>query len=75
MDVYTQQKRDQHVGNQAPQGWAHVKAKILLPWPTELRFKTAHFRTCVWSPPQISSQGNLTRSTQEKRVHIHINAT
>ena len=29
-----------------PQGKAHVKAKVLLPWPTELHFKTAFLNVC-----------------------------
>ena len=35
--VLTREKGDQ-LWNQAPQGIAHVKAKILLPWPTNLHF-------------------------------------
>lgn len=38
MDISTPKERDQ-LRNQAPQGLAHSKAKILLPWSTKPRFR------------------------------------
>lgn len=51
INVSNQWKRDQ-ASNLAPQSYAHVKVKFVLPWPTNLHFKTYIFN-CVWTAREV----------------------
>jgi hypothetical protein len=47
-------KKGDQPWNQAPQSYAHVKAKIRFPWLTKLRFETNAFER-VWPPHESVS--------------------